>query len=697
MEGKSSESSLFIFSATGQDKKKSEAAEDTSSTKGGTEAQSSGPEAKSCTTSSATEVDRVTQLMAKSSMHDSFKTVADLISSKLAAILNIIQAIRSHRSKHRLENAQEDHVDNLSLCICNRVYCIEVCDVRQWLPDSKFDPKVSALVYQLEESYLALGEAFKEGQHLDQALKVVKVACLLYDSIPQHLKDKRFSSSCQPSASDGIAARDEARDEQFPHTLFLAKAWWLVGDVYTEYHRKERSTSVIELPIYNQVTEVMEQYKTNLNFSPRTQADSSSDRGSERKSSHTEASTSSGDASTRRKSSRSTKMSKCKSDGNSSETEQLRNDNDVETDTAAADNHPSVVLRCGGIVEFLGGIEFVNSVEDHILAAIACYEAARKAIGVGESSEFLSVAMKKKGLACNELGYHRLENRDFSGAGIAFMDAEMALEEVSDNTTLVQVYSELGLARRTFSEKLVAIMDLHEMELKFPAVRKQYLDLAKSLQLEALKYYKTAKRKLPLPGDDADADSLLHNEVSEGSSKTSQMFEMLLANEKIPNKGQRKHDRSDFSHRRASYKASGFDQAKYKRSGQILEGLHSPETHPAMYLKMLMELSDISLGLSNTFDSNTMKKVALRHLLEGRNITKANGDRKLCRAHHVGKEFWKRLQDLLETMLSGACLVSGDGASNGAKDSKKLEAMQRMSSESPTFSQLHEMHKLWFS
>jgi hypothetical protein len=73
------------------------------------------------------------------------KTIADAISSKLAAIHHISQAIKSLRWSRQLQNNTQhgcgDNADTIwersvdfSLCRCGDVDCIEVCDIREWLP-----------------------------------------------------------------------------------------------------------------------------------------------------------------------------------------------------------------------------------------------------------------------------------------------------------------------------------------------------------------------------------------------------------------------------------------------------------------------------------------------------------------------------------------------------------------------------------
>nr|TKW17965.1 hypothetical protein SEVIR_5G403000v2 [Setaria viridis] len=195
-------------------------------------------------------------------------TIADAISSKFAAIHHISQAIKSLRWNRQLQNTQDgcnDSADTIwerpvdfSSCRCGDVDCIEVCDIREWLPKSKMDHKLWKLVLLLGESYLALGEAYKNDGQLQRTLKVVELACLVYGSMPGHLDGDEFISSMSNSSlgrEDACLKTKLVLDEAgyckstkcfsyevssqrlSPNYLFWAKAWMLVGDVYAEYHR----------------------------------------------------------------------------------------------------------------------------------------------------------------------------------------------------------------------------------------------------------------------------------------------------------------------------------------------------------------------------------------------------------------------------------------------------------------------------
>ncbi|KAL9319132.1 hypothetical protein ACSQ67_015649 [Phaseolus vulgaris] len=194
------------------------------------------------------------------------QTVADPISSKLAAVHHVSQAIKSLRWMRQLLSTEPEVMDqftenhdrpsssfNVSVCACGDADCIEVCDIREWLPTSKLDHKLWKLVLLLGESYLALAEAYKEDGQLHQALKVIQLSCSVYGSMPPHLEDTKFISSMVSGSSlqrklidlNENTWGDDVKDEtvngyierKSSAYLFWAKAWALVGDVYIEFHR----------------------------------------------------------------------------------------------------------------------------------------------------------------------------------------------------------------------------------------------------------------------------------------------------------------------------------------------------------------------------------------------------------------------------------------------------------------------------
>lgn len=206
------------------------------------------------------------------------QTVADPISSKLAAVHHVSQAIKSLRWMRQIQSSEPEMMEqlnnnhdspsspfNVSVCACGDSDCIEVCDIREWLPTSKLDHKLWKLVLLLGESYLALAEAYKEDGQLYQALKVIQLSCSVYGSMPSHLEDTKFISSMASYSSlqrkhinmnENMTWLDDKEDETYIERksstyLFWAKAWALVGDVKIEFHRikgKEISTEDMTKP-----------------------------------------------------------------------------------------------------------------------------------------------------------------------------------------------------------------------------------------------------------------------------------------------------------------------------------------------------------------------------------------------------------------------------------------------------------------
>ncbi|CAI8602034.1 unnamed protein product [Vicia faba] len=195
------------------------------------------------------------------------QTVADPISSKLAAVHHVSQAIKSLRWMRQLQSTEPEMMGqfnnshdapppsfNVNVCACGDSDCIEVCDIREWLPTSKLDHKLWKLVLLLGESYLALAEAYKEDGQLYQALKVIQLSCSVYGSMPSHLEDTKFISSMASYSSlkrehidmnENMKWLDDKEEEpvygyierKSSTYIFWAKAWALVGDVKIEFHR----------------------------------------------------------------------------------------------------------------------------------------------------------------------------------------------------------------------------------------------------------------------------------------------------------------------------------------------------------------------------------------------------------------------------------------------------------------------------
>ncbi|KAG9444202.1 hypothetical protein H6P81_015542 [Aristolochia fimbriata] len=543
------------------------------------------------------------------------QTVSDPISSKLAAIHHISQAIKSLRWKRQLQDTEEpfDHgmkgqertsPGHFPLCACGDPDCIEVCDIREWLASSKVDSKLWKLVLLLGESYLALGQAYKEDGQLHRALKVVELACSVYGSMPQHLEDTQFISSMvdvssasrshlkltgknntvgnSAKKSNLCSIRECHTVDQFSSEyLFWSKAWTLVGDIYVEYHvvcgkqaakEKEQKASPGDLRVPSEVVKEVKrlkktlgQYKQNCSLCSLVNCSCQSDRAS----SGSSASSSSGNAGSisygRKHPKKATSknpsaphfeiskddkaMAKGEKEigctrapvtdvyestadklGQASFNRQNKGSGvELESDSEAK-YAPKV--KTGGIFKYLYGPTF-GDVESNLLAAIACYDAARKAIlnPPAGSTEVESI-VKKKGWACNELGRCRLENRDLENAEFAFIDAIKAFKEVSDHTNSILINCNLGHGRRALAEAVVSKIEIYRKDGLSQSAYKPALETAKLEYVASLKYYGAACAELISVGDrPGSVPTNLWNEVNTQYAHTYLKLGMLLARE----------------------------------------------------------------------------------------------------------------------------------------------------------------------
>lgn len=709
------------------------------------------------------------------------QTVADPISSKLAAVHHVSQAIKSLRWMRQLQsteleleegNGTNDKLPssiNFSVCACGDADCIEVCDIREWLPTSKLDHKLWKLVLLLGESYLALGQAYKEDDQLHQALKVVELACSIYGSMPQHLEDTRFISSMiscsslqkkfsernEKTRSYSGGAKDEKSSsaddsltfEQSSSTyLFWAKAWTLVGDVYVEFHvingkeisiQAERKSSSRQLKISSEVaTEVkrlkkkLGQYNQNCSSCSLANCSCQSDRAS----SGSNASSSNADMRSVAYGRKQTKKSHAKSMSYSllgdpeddcvhhqmhnrkkSDIERLQHNrgdkslkeasntdgvkplgtdskkvegflemHDVGSTVASQTETASIEIpevKIGGIFKYLGG-PLLKDAEHNLLAALSCYEEARKALGgLPSGSTELQSLFKKKGWVCNELGRNRLERKELNRAEVAFADAINAFRAVSDHTNIILINCNLGHGRRALAEEMVSKIEDLKIHAIFRNAYNQALETAKLDYCESLRYYGAAKSELNFLTEEADSvTSSLRNEVYTQFAHTYLRLGMLLAKEDVTaevyengaledtrvgytspserkgRKESRKHEISandairealsvyeslgelrkqeaayayfqlacyqrdcclkflESDHKKSNLSKgenSIFQRVKQyaslaERNWQRAMDFYGPQTHPTMYLTILIERSALSLTLSGLLQSNAV-------------------------------------------------------------------------------------------
>ncbi|KAI3820107.1 hypothetical protein L1987_13965 [Smallanthus sonchifolius] len=468
----------------------------------------------------------------------------DLISSKLAAIHHVSQAIKSLRWRRQLQGSEsclgepDNHAAGLpielSVCACGDTDCIEVCDIRKWLPTSKLDDKLWKLVLLLGESYLALGEAYIVDGQSHQALKVVRLACLVYGSMPQHLADSRFISSMSSSWSSFEIDINDTKSI-VAHYLFWAKAWTLVGDVYVEFHlenQKEKPPAAArELKMSPQVEKELQRLKKKLgkfNQSCSSYSLVNCSCQSDRASSGSSASSSSTGNTrfSRGKKQIEKPVSKVISQNsmNENENERAKSCKDTESDSTEAKEQQNN----GGIFRYIDGYEHTDT-DHNLTSALSCYKEAIKCLdGHPSTSSELQSLVKKKGWVCNELGRRRLERKEISKAEEAFSEAIISFKTVSDHNNIILINLNLGHGRRSAAEEIVSQMEPFRDHRVFKNAFNQKLDAAKSQYCESLRYYRAAKKQV----DDSEAIvNDLSNDVYTQFAHTYLRLGMLLARE----------------------------------------------------------------------------------------------------------------------------------------------------------------------
>ncbi|CAN8289832.1 unnamed protein product [Cochlearia groenlandica] len=509
------------------------------------------------------------------------QTTTSPISSKLAAVHHVSQAIKSLRWTRQLQSSKQESAfpdisfsADISKCACGDPDCVEVCDIRNWLPTSKLDRKLWNLVLLLGESYLSLAEAYKEDGHLHQALNTVELACYIYGSMPQKYDETLFVSTMNKSLSlqlkshaktqvEDLEAKSRPCDISFVELsstrLFWAKAWVLVGDIYVEFHilkgkelsRRAEERSTNQLRMSSTVVKEVQRLKKKLNEYSQNCASCSlvncsckSDRASS--GSSASSSSSNGSISRTRKHNRKVQSKNVASRfSRNIEDEHVNfkaeNKSHKEEDTSAGIKEvvpvEQVKTNCketpeekkGGIFKYLNG-PGTDDAESNLLAALNCYEETRRSLHELQSgcNELQSV-IKKKGWVCNELGRNRLGTKELRKAEDAFADAIVAFKEVCDHTNVVLINCNLGHGRRALAEEMIPKVEALKLHPAFKNAYEQALATTKLEYKKSLKYYMAAKTELGVATDDSSVPENLKVEVYTQLAHTYLRFGMLLA------------------------------------------------------------------------------------------------------------------------------------------------------------------------
>ncbi|CAH8315299.1 unnamed protein product [Eruca vesicaria subsp. sativa] len=723
------------------------------------------------------------------------ETTTHLISSKLAAVHHVSQAIKSLRWTRQLQSSDHEGLfhdilppADFSKCACGDPDCIEVCDIRKWLPTSKLDRKLWNLVLLLGESYLSLGEAYKEDGQLHQALKTVELACSLYGSMPPNYQETMFMSSMNQSVSKTHAtAQVEGLEVELSSAqLFWAKVWMLVGDIYVQFHivkgqelskiAKGASTNQLRMPseIVKEVQRLkkkLTEYSQNCASCSLVNCSCKSDRAN----SGSSASSSSSSVPHNRKQNRKLKSKNVASrlsrndedehDNVTVENKSIKEEEDMPVGTTKAvplnqqkesNSKETPRVKKGGIFKYLKGSKTDNA-ESNLLAALHCYEETRKALQLQElpsgCNEFQSLN-RKKGWVFNELGRNRLGSKELNKAEDAFANAIVAFKEVCDHTNVVLINCNLGHGRRALAEEMVPKMEALKRHSAFKNAYEQALETAKLEYRKSLRYYIAAKTELSAATDEASSvPDDLKVEVYTQLAHTYLRFGMLLAKEdtadgiletshdSLSNRDLRKHQVSASDAIRealALYESVGEQRkqeaafaylqlARYHKDcclkfletqGQEIQktkqyalladrnwqksmDFYGPESHPSMFLTILMERSSLSFILSNFWQPNSMLEAALSRLLEARHISKTYAESLRTEDPELYSKFWVRTQVVLKRLLTLSLPAAEGGnksqSSGRSGDCRKLRELYKASLKSTSLSDLNTMHILWTS
>ncbi|KAF6151669.1 hypothetical protein GIB67_043076 [Kingdonia uniflora] len=444
------------------------------------------------------------------------------------------------------------------------------------------DHKLWKLVFLLGESYLALGQAYKEDGQFHRVLRVVNLACSIYGSMPRYLDDAQFISTMVSSGAKGLLLDNETLKQdissshihvsidRFSSTyLFWANAWTLLGDVYVGFHIMRG---------------------TKLSVQPNKKLRSS-------------------------ELALSSKVEK-----------ETKVDKTWETITTLATNFGGLdggkeafEGKSGGIFRFLNG-PTVGDLDYNLPAAITCYNDAIKMLSKlrADSTDLFSV-VKKKGWACNELGRNKLERKMLDKAELAIADAIAAFREVSDHTNIILINCNLGHGRRALAEEMVCKMENLKTPVFFQKAYNQALENAKLKYCESLKYYCAARL---LAREDISAE-VCENESRDRRARKELRKHVNSANDAtrkalsiIKNILQRVKQYASLAERNWQ-KSIDFYGQKRIQSFSILNGLDSTKIMGITMLSyMHFEPSLIHFAPENV--DSKMIESALCHLLEGR-------------------------------------------------------------------------------
>lgn len=539
------------------------------------------------------------------------RALADPISARLAAVHHISQAIKSLRWQRQLQDVGEKsipqrvdpephiHTKQVTECICGEPECVAICNFRDIEVGFGMDEKLWQLLLLLGESYLALGQAYKEDGQLSRALKAAELACLARGSTPQSVAADKDGSICAEKDDTVYSTRisNIRKDSETPkgRGLFWGQVWVFVGDVFAEIQRSFGETDVqghqetkkgddLKMPqeVMKEVKRLKKkvgQFRGNCEICSLTSCSCQNDRASSGYSASSSCSPSSASNAAKyprkhvkRTSSKIPPAATPDIVPEQSETSSPEAEEAKETTIKSVMKATTLLCKqprkqepyFGDIFSYLGR-PLTNDWESNLSAAFECYSCAVVAFADSIYLPEYEGALRKKGWACNELGRRRLAQGSVNAAEEAFEAAILSFRAVKDLPNIVLVYCNLAHGRRAAAEGFASQLSTWE-DCQLPQFYFAYIETAaqaRTFYQEALEFYGEGRRELMGWGDGVERTMRgLWNEVHTQLAHTYLKLGMLLARKE---KFTRAHQK--LKEQRAS--ALGADLGQEKKSGLL--------------------------------------------------------------------------------------------------------------------------------
>lgn len=514
------------------------------------------------------------------------RALTDPVSARLAAVHHISQAIKSLRWQRQLQDVGERNVrpenverkENLSMeqteCICGENDCVAICDFRDIEVGFGMDQKLWQLLLLLGESYLTLGQAYKEAGQLGRALKAAELSCLVRGSTPRLEIETTTASSATAKEEGGVwhkSGGENALQVSTGRGLFWVQVWMLAGDVFAEIQRSLGDTDSSiqheashgeELKMAQEIMKEVKrlkkkvgEFRVSCEFCSLSSCSCQSDRASSGSSASSSSSPSAAgsaakynrkhvkksivknhfpatpDISTDQRTS-ADKATKRYSPDTEVQEKVIQSDSKAVS-TVSNSTLKEKDLEVRDIFSYLRR-PIINDWERNLSAAFECYSSAVSAFADSIHMPEYDSALQKKGWACNELGRRRLAQGNVKSAEEAFEMAIGAFRAVKDLPNIVLVYCNLAHGRRAAAEVFASQLSTWE-DCQLPQFYYAYIKTvseARLLYQEALEYYGEGRRELLGWGDGVERSIRgLWNEVHTQLAHTYLKLGMLLARE----------------------------------------------------------------------------------------------------------------------------------------------------------------------